>query len=94
MAQIAYRRSSERLNVEVWTAVGAARTRIVPIPGTTKLDRLEENMGAVSIEITAAICATSLKPLPKSRYKDRDTLKPRGDDRPLRKGDCDDHYPR
>jgi len=26
---------------------------IAPIPGTTKLSRLEENMGAVAIELTA-----------------------------------------
>jgi aryl-alcohol dehydrogenase-like predicted oxidoreductase len=25
---------------------------IVPIPGTTKLDRLDENIGAVSVELT------------------------------------------
>jgi len=27
---------------------------IVPIPGTTKLHRLEENLGAVNVELTAA----------------------------------------
>jgi aryl-alcohol dehydrogenase-like predicted oxidoreductase len=27
---------------------------IVPIPGTTKLHRLEENIGAVSVELTPA----------------------------------------
>jgi aryl-alcohol dehydrogenase-like predicted oxidoreductase len=26
---------------------------IVPIPGTTKLERLEENLGAVTVELTA-----------------------------------------
>jgi aryl-alcohol dehydrogenase-like predicted oxidoreductase len=31
----------------------AQRPWIVPIPGTTKLARLEENMGAVSVELTA-----------------------------------------
>jgi aryl-alcohol dehydrogenase-like predicted oxidoreductase len=31
----------------------AQKPWIVPIPGTTKLDRLEENNGAVSIELTA-----------------------------------------
>jgi aryl-alcohol dehydrogenase-like predicted oxidoreductase len=25
---------------------------IVPIPGTTKLDRLEENLGALNVELT------------------------------------------
>jgi aryl-alcohol dehydrogenase-like predicted oxidoreductase len=32
----------------------AQKPWIVPIPGTTKLGRLEENLGAVSIELTAA----------------------------------------
>jgi aryl-alcohol dehydrogenase-like predicted oxidoreductase len=31
----------------------ARRPWIVPIPGTTKLNRLEENIGAVSVELTA-----------------------------------------
>jgi aryl-alcohol dehydrogenase-like predicted oxidoreductase len=31
----------------------AQKPWIVPIPGTTKLDRLEENIGAVAIELTA-----------------------------------------
>ncbi|HEY0795643.1 MAG TPA: aldo/keto reductase [Acidisarcina sp.] len=31
----------------------AKRPWIVPIPGTTKLDRLEENLGAVNVELTA-----------------------------------------
>jgi len=30
----------------------ARKPWIVPIPGTTKLNRLEENMGAVAIELT------------------------------------------
>ena len=30
----------------------AQKPWIVPIPGTTKLDRLEENIGAVSIQLT------------------------------------------
>lgn len=32
----------------------AQRPRIVPIPGTTKLDRLEENLGGVGVQLTAA----------------------------------------
>jgi aryl-alcohol dehydrogenase-like predicted oxidoreductase len=32
----------------------AQRPWIVPIPGTTKLDRLDENIGAVSVELTPA----------------------------------------
>jgi aryl-alcohol dehydrogenase-like predicted oxidoreductase len=31
----------------------AQRPWIVPIPGTTKLNRLEENIGAASVELTA-----------------------------------------
>jgi aryl-alcohol dehydrogenase-like predicted oxidoreductase len=31
----------------------AQRPWIVPIPGTTKLHRLEENLGAASVELTA-----------------------------------------
>jgi aryl-alcohol dehydrogenase-like predicted oxidoreductase len=31
----------------------ALKPWIVPIPGTTKLDRLDENIGAVSVELTA-----------------------------------------
>ena len=30
----------------------AQKPRIVPIPGTTKLHRLEENIGATSVELT------------------------------------------
>lgn len=32
----------------------AQKPWIVPIPGTTKLHRLEENLGAAGIELTAA----------------------------------------
>ncbi|HEX6549988.1 MAG TPA: aldo/keto reductase, partial [Gammaproteobacteria bacterium] len=32
----------------------AQKPWIVPIPGTTKFTRLEENLGAVGIELTAA----------------------------------------
>ena len=32
--------------------MGAQKPFIVPIPGTTKLHRLEENLGAVSVELT------------------------------------------
>jgi aryl-alcohol dehydrogenase-like predicted oxidoreductase len=31
----------------------AQKPWIVPIPGTTKLDRLEENIGAAAVELTA-----------------------------------------
>jgi aryl-alcohol dehydrogenase-like predicted oxidoreductase len=36
--------------VLVWLL--AEKPRIVPIPGTTKLNRLEENIGALAIELT------------------------------------------
>ena len=39
----------------------AQKPWIVPIPGTTKLHRLEENLGAVAIELTAADCARSMR---------------------------------
>jgi len=32
----------------------AQKPWMVPIPGTTKLNRLEENIGAVSVELTSA----------------------------------------
>ena len=32
---------------------GAQKPWMVPIPGTTKLSRLEENLGALSVELTA-----------------------------------------
>jgi len=32
----------------------AQKPWIVPIPGTTKLERLEENIGAAGVELTAA----------------------------------------
>jgi aryl-alcohol dehydrogenase-like predicted oxidoreductase len=36
----------------------AKKPWIVPIPGTTKLARLEENLGAAAVELTAAdVCA-------------------------------------
>ena len=36
----------------------AQKPWIVPIPGTTKLDRLDENIGAASVELTATDLAT------------------------------------
>lgn len=32
----------------------AQKSWIVPIPGTTKLHRLDENLGAVAVELTSA----------------------------------------
>jgi aryl-alcohol dehydrogenase-like predicted oxidoreductase len=48
---------------------------IVPIPGTTKLTRLEENIGATSIELTAddllELDAVSKMPVEGARYTER-----------------------
>lgn len=51
----------------------AQRPWIVPIPGTTRLDRLEENIGAVSLELSAEdvaeiTAAASRVPVLGSRY--------------------------
>jgi aryl-alcohol dehydrogenase-like predicted oxidoreductase len=35
----------------------AQKPWIVPIPGTTKLHRLEENLGAVNVELTDRTCS-------------------------------------
>jgi aryl-alcohol dehydrogenase-like predicted oxidoreductase len=42
---------------------------IVPIPGTTKLSRLEENIGAVGIELTAAELHTIDEASPKIKVE-------------------------
>jgi len=47
----------------------AQKPWIVPIPGTRKLERLEENLGAVNIELTRATCARSTPRIQKSRCK-------------------------
>jgi aryl-alcohol dehydrogenase-like predicted oxidoreductase len=51
------KRQLERSGLEVsqiaFAWLLAQKPWIVPIPGTTKLHRLEENIGAVDIEITA-----------------------------------------
>ncbi len=53
----------------------AQRPWIVPIPGTTRLDRLEENIGAVSLELSAEdvdeiTAAASRVPVLGNRYTD------------------------
>ena len=54
----------------------AQKPWIVPIPGTTKLSRLEENMGAVAVQLTAAdlqeieIAASNIK-VEGARYPER-----------------------
>ena len=47
----------------------AQKPWIVPIPGTTKLHRLEENIGAVSVELTPGDLREIEKPPPGSRCK-------------------------
>ncbi len=53
----------------------AQKPWIVPIPGTTRLDRLEENLGAASIELTPMIFATSTRR--RQRSKSTETAIPR-----------------
>jgi aryl-alcohol dehydrogenase-like predicted oxidoreductase len=51
MAGIAKRKNATPAQIALaWLL--AQKTWIVPIPGTTKLERLDENIGAVSIELT------------------------------------------
>jgi aryl-alcohol dehydrogenase-like predicted oxidoreductase len=51
LARVAQRKKATLAQVELaW--VPAQKPWIVPIPGTTKLERLEENIGAVNIELT------------------------------------------
>ena len=47
----------------------AQKPWIVPIPGTTKLHRLEENIGAAAVELTPTICGRSTAPPRRSRCK-------------------------
>jgi len=53
----------------------AQKPWIVPIPGTTKLERLEENIGAVAIELTAMIAGSSTSPPQRSLCKAPGTRK-------------------
>ncbi|MGP0076239.1 MAG: aldo/keto reductase [Bryobacteraceae bacterium] len=53
LASIAQRKKATPAQIALaWLLV--QKPWMVPIPGTTKLQRLEENMGAVSVELTAA----------------------------------------
>jgi aryl-alcohol dehydrogenase-like predicted oxidoreductase len=52
LAKIAERKSATPAQIALaW--VLAQKPWIVPIPGTTKMQRLEENIGAVSVELTS-----------------------------------------
>ena len=46
----------------------AQKPWIVPIPGTTKLHRLEENLGAAEVVLTPTICARSKMPSRRSPW--------------------------
>ena len=48
----------------------AQKPWIVPIPGTTKLHRLDENIGALAVELTPAISPRSTAPPQRSRCKE------------------------
>ena len=47
----------------------AQKPWIVPIPGTTKLHRLEENIGAAAIELTPETCGKSTPRRLRSRFR-------------------------
>jgi aryl-alcohol dehydrogenase-like predicted oxidoreductase len=51
LGRIADRKRATRAQIAIaWLL--AQKAWIVPIPGTTKLDRLEENLGAARVELT------------------------------------------
>jgi aryl-alcohol dehydrogenase-like predicted oxidoreductase len=54
----------------------AQKPWIVPIPGTTTLARLEENIKAADVELTTEDLADSSAPLHKSRFRAPDILRP------------------
>ena len=52
LGEIAARKSATRAQIALaWLL--AQKPWIVPIPGTTKLHRLEENLGAAAVELTS-----------------------------------------
>ena len=61
----------------------AQKPWIVPIPGTTKLHRLEENLGGATSSSRPTISARSRAPPRRSRCKARGTPRRAEDDRPL-----------
>jgi aryl-alcohol dehydrogenase-like predicted oxidoreductase len=61
----------------------ARKPWIVPIPGTTKLHRLDENIGAAAITLTARTCVTSNAPHRTFRSTARDIRKPSYEDIPM-----------
>jgi aryl-alcohol dehydrogenase-like predicted oxidoreductase len=75
LAKIAARKKATPAQIAVaW--VLTQKPWIVPIPGTTKLERLKENIGAVEIQLTPEDlreidAATSKIPVPGARYPER-----------------------
>jgi aryl-alcohol dehydrogenase-like predicted oxidoreductase len=51
----------------------AQKPWIVPIPGTRKLQRLEQNIGAVAVELTSEDLREIDRPLQRSQSKERGT---------------------
>ena len=47
----------------------AQKPWIVPIPGSRKLERLDENIGALAVDSRPTICGRSKAPFQRSRYK-------------------------
>ena len=52
LGQIAKKKNATSAQIAIAWLLGQ-KPWIVPIPGTTKLHRLEENLGAVNVELTA-----------------------------------------
>jgi aryl-alcohol dehydrogenase-like predicted oxidoreductase len=58
----------------IWLAwLLAQKPWIVPIPGTRKLQRLEQNIGAVAVELTPEDLREIDRPLQRSQSKERGT---------------------
>ena len=68
----------------------AQKPWIVPIPGTKKLDRLEENIGAADVELTADDLREIEDAASKISVQGLDTPRTREKDRPLSEEEDDD----
>ena len=64
----------------------AQKPWIVPIPGTTKLHRLDENIGALSVELTPTICGHRCRRLEDHGARGSLSRTAGADDRPLSDG--------
>jgi aryl-alcohol dehydrogenase-like predicted oxidoreductase len=68
LAEIAKRKSATPAQIALaWLL--AQKPWMVPIPGTTKLHRLEENIGALSVQLTAKTCGVSRTQPRKFKWK-------------------------